>query len=479
MFKEIDSRFESLLKDAKDNGLQFEIIGKAYNLAKELHKGQTRKDGTPYLSHPVEVALILEKLNFNEDVVAAALLHDVVEDCGYTVKQISEEFNLAVAELVDCVSAIDKEKFIFDKDDLYESTEFEKESIEEQSFKKLIAIGKKNPLGFCIKFADRLHNLRTIESFPYSKQLEKVKETERWIIPVAKILNTEYFYRSIKNECFKIKYKYDGVEFFSQYKNYHKVNAKNIENLTQKLEDIFDNTLIKTIKIKEVREYKVFEDLSKMFKNLNVARVSQGQILKVTNFNIYLLYDKGDYKEIIADILNRLNKRLGDNIKIIDAKVGNFTNKPFYQLEDKYKNKFNLYVMSLVDYAILRNGTLNGQNSDFLDENNLDSLEEELIKVKTMHGNIEYIPKGSTALDFAFKIHRDIGFGFKYAVINGSKTKAPPYTKIYDGDQIEIKVEKNNKGEIINCAELRWLAYVNTELAKKNLIKLFERRMQK
>ena len=83
------------------------------------------------------------------------------------------------------------------------------------------------------------------------------------------------------------------------------------------------------------------------------------------------------------------------------------------------------------------------------------------------------------ALDFAFKIHRDIGFGFKYAVINGSKTKAPPYTKIYDGDQIEIKVEKNSKGEIVNCAELRWLAYVNTELAKKNLIKLFERKMQK
>ena len=82
-------------------------------------------------------------------------------------------------------------------------------------------------------------------------------------------------------------------------------------------------------------------------------------------------------------------------------------------------------------------------------------------------------------MDFAFKIHRDIGFGFKYAVINGSKTKAPPYTKIYEGDQIEIKVEKDANGDIINCAELRWLAYVNTELAKKNLIKLFERRIQK
>ena len=133
--------------------------------------------------------------------------------------------------------------------------------------------------------------------------------------------------------------------------------------------------------------------------------------------------------------------------------------------------------MSLADYAILRNGTLNGQDSDMLlDEDNLDSLEEELIKVKTRSGEIKYIPKGSTALDFAFKIHRDIGFGFKYAIINNSKTKSPPYTKIYEGDQIEVVVEKSN-GEILNQAELKWLAYVKTELAKKNLIKFFERKI--
>lgn len=478
MYRDIDSRFELIVEEYKQTGLPTDIIKKAYKFAKELHKDQKRKDGTPYISHPVEVALILTKLGFNEDVIAASLLHDVVEDCGCTLETIENEFNPSVAELVDCVSAIKKEKFVFDKEDLYESTEFEKASIEEQSFKKLIAIGKKNPLGFCIKFADRLHNLRTIESFPYSKQLEKVKETEKWIVPIAKILDTEYFYRSIKNECFKIKHKYDGQEFFSQYNNYHKVNKQNVEKLLNKLNTIFSNTNIATIKIKDVREYKVFEDLSRMLKSLNITRVSQGQILKVANYKIYMLYEKGDYKQQITEILNMLDKNLSGTMKIIDAKVGNFTNKPFFQLEDKFKNKFNLYVMSMADYTILRNGTLNGQNSDWLDENNMDSLEEELIKVKTMHGNIDYIPKGSTALDFAFKIHRDIGFGFKYAVINGSKTKAPPYTKIYEGDQIEIKVEKNSNGDIKNCAELRWLAYVNTELAKKNLIKYFERKLK-
>ena len=78
-------------------------------------------------------------------------------------------------------------------------------------------------------------------------------------------------------------------------------------------------------------------------------------------------------------------------------------------------------------------------------------------------------------MDFAFKIHKDIGFGFKYAIINNSKTKSPPYTKLYEGDKVEIIVDKNSKGEIKNNAELRWLAYVNTDFAKKNLIKEFSK----
>jgi len=471
--------YNLIKSEFKANDSPTDLIEKAYQFASNKHSGQFRKNGLPYIIHPVAVALILAKLGFDENVVSAALLHDVIEDCGVELKEIEETFNLSVAEMVDCVSAIDQEKYVFNKDNIYEDENFEKASIEEQSFKKLIAIGKKNPLGFCIKFADRLNNLRTIESFPYNKQLEKVKETEKWIIPIAKILNAEYFYRAIKNECFKIKHKFDGVNFFYQYENYHHINTQNIENLTHKLQEAFANTCINLIKIKEVREYKVFEDLSKLIKTTDITKISQGQILKVTNYNIYLLYDRGNYKEVISDALNILNKKLGNNMKIIDAKMGNFTNKPFYQLEDKYRNKYNLYVMSLMDYTILRNGTMDGQDYNFLDEDDYDILKEELIRVKTRSGEIKYIPKGSTALDFAFKIHRDIGFGFIYAIINGSKTKSPAYTKIYDGDQVEVIVEKNENGEISNKAELKWLAYVNSEFAKKNLIRYFERKIIK
>jgi GTP pyrophosphokinase len=474
MYDEIDSRFDLIKKEFEKNDYSTDLITKAYKFAKELHKDQRRKDGKLYISHPVEVALSLALLGFNENVVASALLHDVVEDCNCTLETISHEFNSKVAQMVDCVSAIDKEQFKLDEDDVYEDVNFEKASIEEQSFKKLIGIGKKNPFGFSIKFADRLHNLRTIESFDYNKQLEKVKETEKWIIPIAKALNAEYFFRAIQNECFKIKHKFDGKDFFEHYSDYHNSNLKNVEDLNRKLEKVFVNTEIKTIKIKNVKEYKVFEDLKNIFKNLNVGKVSQGQILKVTNYNIYLLYGANcKYNDVIGEVLNILNKRM-DGIKIIDAKIGNFTKKPYFQIEDKYKNKFNVYVESTNDYFLQRNGTLDANENNFFDDDNLDSLEIELMRVKTRSGEVKFIQKNSTVLDFAFKIHKDIGFGFKYAIINDSKTKSPPYTKLYEGDKVEIVVNKDENGKIITNTELKWFAYVNTDFAKKCLIKFFE-----
>ena len=86
------------------------------------------------------------------------------------------------------------------------------------------------------------------------------------------------------------------------------------------------------------------------------------------------------------------------------------------------------------------------------------------------------MPKNSTVLDFAFKIHRDIGMGFKYAIINGGKTHFPPYTKLNENDMIEIVVKRNEFGDILPTAELKWLAYVQTDLSKQVLIKYFEKK---
>ena len=478
MYKELDKRFETITNRFIKKGYSTHMIARAYDLAKFLHRDQKRKGGLPYMTHPLEVAIILSNLDFDSDVICAALLHDVVEDCGYTLEQINGDFNENVAQMVDCVSAIDKEQYVFNETDIYEDANFEKASIEEQSFKKLIALGKKNPLAFCIKFADRVHNLRTIDAFEYSKQLEKVKETEKWIIPIAKALNSEYFYRTLKNECFKIVHKDEKQEYLWQYDNYHNSNEEIIKKLQQTLQDSFLNSAINSISIKHVREYKVFEDLAKIYKNINIRKITQGQMLKVANYNIYLIYENSNFQDVMAQAFNIIDNKLSKKLKIIDAKVGSFTKKPYLQVEDRYKNKYNLYVMNRNEYVVLRNGTLDGQTSYMLDEEDVNNLGGDFIRVYTPSKEAKFIPNNYTVLDFAFKVHRDLGFGFKYAIINGSKTKSPPYTRLYDGDQVEIVVERNANGEIINMAELKWFAYVNSDLAKKSLIHEFEKKIK-
>lgn len=473
MFENIDKRFDCLLEVAKSNDLPIEVIKKAYSKAKDLHKNQTRKDGTPYISHPVEVALILAKLNFDENVIAGALLHDTIEDCGYTADEMKVDFNETIFKLVDCVSAIDKTKYMYDKENIYEDPEFVKSSAEEQTFKKLITLGKENPCGFVIKFADRLHNLRTIATFDYAKQLEKVRETEKWILPIAKALKGEHFYRAIKNECFKIQNQQRIKPFLEHYLIYHNSNQKNIENLNYKFKEIFANSSIKTVKIKNVREYKVFEGLTRLYKKVDLGKISQGQILKVANYNVFMIYQDVPHKKALAEVINLLNVKT--KLKIIDTKIGGLTGKMYMEVEDDCKNKYNVYILTANEYTIMKVGTANGQNLDKIDEENINELDMDLIKVKTRSGELRYIAKGSTVLDFAFKIHKDIGFSFKYAIVNDSKTKFPPYTKLNDGDKVEIVTEKDANGNAKNNAQLKWLAYVNTELAKRVLIKVFEK----
>ena len=192
--------YEKMLEDMKQKKTRgMESVKRAFELAEKLHAGQKRKDGQPYVVHVVSVAYILESLNFDSDTICAALLHDVIEDCGATVEELKLEFGSVVAGIVDAVSAITPEDYIFD-DDLFDDENNLKASVENKTFEKLLSMGMRNRLAFIIKLADRLHNLSTLGPFNYAKQLEKVKETERWILPIAKLIKSSYFYNNIKNE---------------------------------------------------------------------------------------------------------------------------------------------------------------------------------------------------------------------------------------------------------------------------------------
>lgn len=477
MFDAIARRFEYIKDILHKNRISRRKVERAYNLAFDLHKEQVRKDGTPYISHPVEVAIILADLGFDDDVICAGLLHDIVEDCNYTVEQIKEMFNDKVAELVDAVSAIESGEYKYNVDALFESEDFVKQSAEEQTFNKLIAFGKKNPLAFCIKFADRLHNLRSIGVFPRAKQLAKVRETEQWIIPIAKVINAGYFYDALSNECFKIVYNIDDCLFFKHYNEYHNANSDHVDEFLSKLRVAFSTYGSCEIVCENVLENTVYSEIANLIKIHDIRFLSQGKIIKVANYNLYAVLDKKNNKKFYNELLLKISQKMIGSAKVIDAKINKITNKCYFVLEDKYRNKYNLYILSRQDYIKQQIGTLDGQLNSYIDDDITHNIVTEYIRVATRSGEIIYIPKDSTALDFAFKIHRDIGFGFKYAIINKAKNKCPAYTKLNDGDQISVFYDRDKDNKIINVAELKWLAYVNTELAKKQLIKHFEKKL--
>ena len=201
-YKDIYNKLIEEMRQRKARGI--ESVKRAFELAEKAHEGQKRKDGSPYVIHVVSVAYILEHLNYDSDTICAALLHDVVEDCGITVEELKAQFGEVVAGIVDAVSAIEVKDYVFD-DDLYDDENILKASVENKTYEKLLSLGMKNRQAFIIKLGDRLHNLSTIETFSYAKQLEKVKETERWILPLAKLIKSAYFYNNIKNQIYIIK----------------------------------------------------------------------------------------------------------------------------------------------------------------------------------------------------------------------------------------------------------------------------------
>lgn len=472
MFKEVDERFYYLLDVLKRNKLNTSMVERAYHLADKLHSKQTRASGEPYISHPVEVAIILAELNMDTDAICAALLHDVVEDCGQSVEFLQEEFNKNIATMVDTVSAITQSKYSYDGD-VFEDEDFLKFNMDEKTIKKLVTIGKRCPLGLSIKFADRLHNLRTIGAFPRAKQLEKVKETERWILPLTKVLKAEYFYREIKNECFKIKNQND-YGYLRQYKFYHNVNRENFERLITKFKETFSSSCFTNIVGNEIKEYKVFNQLKEIFKNITFDQISQGQIMKVSNYNLYLLYENKTIKDALNEFFNAYKNGLNKIVTIVNARLGRFNDKLYFVLEDNIKNIYYLSIMEKSYYIQQTIGTLDGQ-VELLDENFTHDIPTDYIRVKTRSGDIKYVQKDCTVLDFAFKLKKELGLGFKYAIINNSTTHFPPYTRLNENDLVEIVTHKNKYDETVPNAELKWLAYVNTDLAKSALIKHFEK----
>ncbi len=463
-----------------------DIVTKAFNFARQAHKGVRRLSGEPYIMHPIAVAQIAcEEMGLGSTSICAALLHDVVEDTDYTVEDISNIFGEKVAQIVDGLTKISGGIF------------GDRASAQAENFKKLLLTMSDDIRVILIKICDRLHNMRTLASQPANKQYKIAGETLYIYAPLANRLGLNKIKTELENLSFRYDHpqEYANIEhkladteaqrdsLFSQFTApikeeldklgvEYKIKARvkspysiwnKMQNKHVSFSEIYDILAVRIIVTPKVREnevnecFNVYVAISKLYKShpdrlrdwLNHPKANGYQALHVT-----LMSKQGRWIEvqIRSDRMDEVaEKGFAAHWKYKEG--GEYT-------EDE--NELNDWLGTIKE--ILDDPQPDAM--DFLDAIKLNLFASEIF-VFTPKGEIKTMPADCTALDFAFQIHTFLGSHCIGAKVNHKLV--PLSHKLQSGDQIEILTSKSQH------VQPGWINFVSTAKAKSKIQAILRR----
>ena len=486
----INEAFEKLLNDyiASRHRKKVDLITKAFNFARQAHKGVRRLSGEPYIMHPIAVAQIAcSEVGLGSTSICAALLHDVVEDTDYTVEDIENIFGAKIAQIVDGLTKISGGIF------------GEQASAQAENFKKLLLTMSDDIRVIIIKICDRLHNMRTLESQPANKQYKIAGETLYIYAPLANRLGLNKIKTELENLSFRFEHpdEYASIEsklkqtsdardeLFSQFttpiedalkqmgiKYEIKERVKTPYSIWNKMqnkhvsfEEIYDILAVRIIftpnnREEEVNEcFKIYVAISKIYKShpdrlrdwLSQPKANGYQALHVT-----LMSKQGQWIEvqIRSDRMDEIAEQgFAAHWKYKDGVGEEYT-------EDE--NELNEWLRTIKE--ILDDPQPDAM--DFLDTIKLNLFASEIF-VFTPKGEIRTLPAGCTALDFAFSIHTFLGSHCIGAKVNHKLV--PLSYKLQSGDQVEILTSKSQH---VNAG---WINFVSTAKAKAKIQAILRR----
>ena len=452
-----------------------ELIGKAFDKAEALHKGQLRKSGEPYFIHPINVALILAQLGMDEETIVGGLLHDVVEDTNYTREQLVEDFGEDIALMVDGVKKLGSIKF--------ES----KEEIQAENFRKMFLAMSKDIRVLIIKLADRLHNMRTIQYMKPEKIAEKCNETLEIYAPLASRLGIS----TVKFELEDIALKYLHPEEFKDLQEKVEVRKEQreetINHVIEELREVLDDmNLHYEIYGRAKHYYSIYKKMKYQNKQIDeIFDLIAVRIIVETVRDCYAVLGivhtmwkpiPGRFKDYIAMPKPNMYQSLHTTV------IG--------EQGDPFEIQIRTYEMhEVAEYGIAahwkyKDGKVSGENSpddlklawlrqslewqkdlkdpkEFLETMKMDLFASQVF-VFTPKGDVIELPAGSTPLDFAFKIHSAIGCKCVGAKVNG-KMVTIDYT-LQNGDIVEIVTSANSSGPSVD-----WLRIAKSSNARNKI----------
>ena len=467
--------YQSLNKDDK------KLIRKAFDYAVNAHQFQKRKSGEAYIFHPISVAkIVASEIGLDAISIASALIHDVVEDnSDQSIERIKKEFGTNISKIVDGLTKIGK----------LNSKGYTDVSIQAENYRKMLLTLNEDIRVIIIKIADRLHNMQTLSSMPYEKQVQKASETLYIYAPLAHRIGLY----NIKTELEDLGLKYTNSDVYENISKKLLESRKDQEEYIKKFNSIIISTLTK-----ERLKYSIKGRTKSIF-SINNKMIKQGISFDEVydKFAVRIIYKSKPEKEkfiawkiysIVTDHFTPNPTRLRDwisapkstgyealhitvvgpkskwvEVQIRSERMDEIAEKG-YAAHYKYKQNENNDTNDNLDTWInkLQEALENPETNavDFVEQFKLNLYAKEIF-VFTPTGDLKSLPKGATPLDFAFAIHTEIGLKTRGAKVNG---KLVPLNRVLSsGDRIEILTSDKIK------PSSNWLDYATTSRAKSKI----------
>ena len=435
----------------------FDKIDRAYLVAEEGHRGQVRISGEPYIMHPLSVAEILTELQLDDSTICAAILHDVVEDTLFTLDEIRDMFGEEVALLIDGVTKLGMIQFK------------SKEDRQLETYRKMIVATAKDIRVIIIKLADRLHNMRTLKFMREDKRKRIARETMELYAPLANrlgISNIKWELEDLSLRYLEPEIYYEMVENVKQKRKERQIY---ISEAVRQIEEVFDDLEIKaSISGRAKHFYSIYKKMMRDNKEIGeIYDLSAVRILVDTIPECYnvlgVIHSRwkpipGRFKDYIAVPKSNGYRSLHTTVMALgyplEIQIRTYT---MHQISEygvaahwKYKeNGKNAVASKKSDQKMSWLGQMVQMQKEFKDPKEyfealkVDVFSDEVF-VFTPTGDILSLPKGSNPIDFAYRVHTEVGHHCVGAKVNGKLV--PLDYKLQNGDSVEIMTNRSNHG---------------------------------
>ena len=486
---QISESIESLFANMEQriSAEDMQRVRDAYALAAEAHKDQRRKTGEPYIIHPIAVArIVAEELELGANPVIAAFLHDVVEDTDYTIEDIRERFGDDVAFLVGVVTKQKKDKY--------------EKSKQVDNYRQILASVQYDVRAILIKLADRLHNMRTLDSMRPDKQMKIAGETDYFYAPLANRLGLYHIKSELENLSFRYRCPREYAEIEALLEKEKEANKENIETFINKINKIYDESFVYAdnygVKVRYRTPYSIWRKMQST--GCDFLHVEGKHYIRITftfvqcchhgffhrPFPLLGVDDKECALNLYSKLTSTFKERPGSVANYIDNPKENGYQSFHVKLlsdqgvwEEVHISSERMVRASRLGCAaerteenvsqwlekfksVLQDVAFHSKDMDYMDGVTASFYNDDIM-VFTPKGKGIILPKGATALDFAYEIHSKIGQHAIYARINGKLMSVK--TVLHRGDCVEIGTDENSR------PDADWIDYVHTYKAKRHL----------